>query len=90
MIPAYNGLATSHNYLGEPELALAAVEKAMRLSPHDSWAPNFYAGRGRRLRHLAGLKASARLDASQLCRCSWQSMERIFRGWLLCFGGPRR
>jgi hypothetical protein len=26
MIPAYNGLATSHNYLGEPELALAGGE----------------------------------------------------------------
>ena len=45
MIPAYNGLATSHNYLGEPELALAAVEKAMRLSLHDPWAPNFYASK---------------------------------------------
>ena len=41
-VAAYGGLATAHNYLGEPELTLAEVEKAMRLSPHDPWAANFY------------------------------------------------
>jgi adenylate cyclase len=41
-VAAYGGLATAHNYLGEPELTLAEVERAMRLSPHDPWAANFY------------------------------------------------
>jgi tetratricopeptide (TPR) repeat protein len=41
-VAAYGGLAAAHNYLGEPELTLAEVENAMRLSPHDPWAANFY------------------------------------------------
>jgi class 3 adenylate cyclase/TolB-like protein/Tfp pilus assembly protein PilF len=42
MIPAYGGLSYVHNYLGEPELAIAEVDKAMRLSPHDPSARDFY------------------------------------------------
>jgi adenylate cyclase len=42
MIPAYGGLAYVHVYLGEPELAIAEVDKAMQLSPHDPSAGNFY------------------------------------------------
>jgi len=41
-VSVYSGLASAHCYLGEPELSIAEIAKAMRLSPLDPRSREFY------------------------------------------------
>jgi adenylate cyclase len=40
------GLPAAYNFLGEPEQAIAYVDKAMRLSPQDPFSQNLYVAKG--------------------------------------------